>query len=284
MGLSASQKALLDRWETFLSRLEARSEELRTEAGAGMRALIDDTLAAQPVETRGVHNALSGVEGRLENLPDKIDKAWEDEAEPLFEEENEDFDGTPDLHDMGIDRRDDAKARLENAVERFKLRWATHLYRQMWPQVEAALAEVAECTQCGTGLTGTDRRYAARVTCPSCSAVNQVLPPAVVATYRAEAPTQFALEAARTKREAIERFRVEVDRHSRAHDWAPESIESMDKWEAMEREYWQTFAQVVTQTAWEPAHKAQELVDSRMEMFRKQTLMLDQRWRRAKGL
>jgi|GEM_PF-1743556 len=284
MGLNASQKALIDRWDTFLGRLEKRSEELRAEAGEGMKALIDDTLAADPTQTRAVHNALSGVEGRLDNLPEKIDKAWEDEAEPLFDEQNEDYDGKPDIHDMGTDRRDECKARLENAMERFKLRWGTHLYRQMWPQVEAALREVAECTQCGNALQGVDRRFAARVTCPSCSSVNQVLVPPVVATYRSEAPTQFALEAARQKREAIDRYRVEVDRISRANDWAPEPIESMDRWADMERDYWDTFAKVVTQTGWEPAHKAQELVESRMEMFKRQTLMTDQRWRRAKGL
>ena len=284
MGLNASQKALLDRWDTYLGRLEQRSEELRKEAGTGMQALIDETLAADTLETRAVHNALSGIEGRLNNLPDKLDKAWEDECEPLVDEQNEDYDGKPDIHDMAHDRMTDCKERLENALERFKLRWGTHLYRQMWPQVEAALGEAAECTQCGSGLGRVDRRFAARVTCPSCSSVNQVLPPKVVATYRAEAPTQFALEAARAQREAIECYRVKVDRDSRARDYAPESIESMDHWADMEREYWTTFAKVVTQTGWEPASKADELVASRMEMFKRQALMTDQRWRRAKGL
>jgi len=284
MGLSTSQKALLNRWDTFLGRLEQRSEELRTEAGTGMQSLIDDILAADPIETRAVHNAISGIEGRLKNLPNKVDKAWEDEAESLFEDENEDYDSKPDIHDMGHDRKDDCMARLESALERFKLRWGTHLYRQMWPAVEAGLKEVAECTQCGNALAGIDRRFPARVPCPSCGAVNQVLPPQAVATYRAEAPTQFALEAARAQREAIEEYRVKVDRQSRANDWAPEPIESMDHRESMEREYWTKYATVYTQTGWEQASKADELVKSRMEMFRRQALMTDQRWRRAKGL
>ena len=284
MGLNASQQALLHRWDTFLGRLEQRSQELCEEAGAGMQGLIDELLAAPEVDTRAVHNALSGVEGRLNNLPKKIDKAWEEECEPLVEEANEDYEGTPDIQDMAQDRMDDCKARLENALERFKLRWSTHLYRQMWPKVEAALGEAAVCGQCGDSLGGVDRRFAARVTCPSCSSVIQVLPPAVVATYRSEAPTQFALEAARAQREKIDRYKVEVDRNSRANDWEPESIASMDHRADMEREYWTTYAKVITQTGWEVPSKADELVASRMEMFKRQFLMTDQRWRRAKGL
>ncbi len=284
MGLTAKQKALLDRWNTFLSRLEQRSEELRAEASENMQQLVDEVLAGDPIDTRPVHNALSGVEGRLRNLPDKIDKAWEDEAEPLFEDLNEGFDGPPDLHDMGTDRRDEVKASLENRVERFKLRWATGLYRQMWPKVEAALREEAECSQCGKHLQGVDRRFSKRVTCPSCGSVNQVLVPAVVATYRAEAPTNFALEASRSIREAIDKQRVEAHRISRAQEWAPEPIASLDQWEALERQYWERFAKVVTETGWEPAEKAQELVESRMEMFKRQAIMTDQRWRRARGL
>lgn len=284
MGLSTSQKALMNRWDTFLGRLEQRSEELRKEAGTGMQLLIDDILAADPIETRAVQNAISGIEGRLKNLPRKAEKAWEDEAESLFEDENEDYEGTPDIHDMGHDRMDDCMARMEDALERFKLRWTTHLYRQMWPAVEAGLKEVAECSQCGSPLAGIDRRFSVREPCSSCGAVNQVLPPQAVATYRAEAPTQFALEAARAQREAIEKYRVEVERKSRANNWDPEPIASMDHRESMEREYWTTYAKVTTQTGWEQPSKADALVESRMKMFRQQALMTDQRWRRAKGL
>ena len=284
MGLTASQKALLERWETFLARLEERSESLRTEASEGMQALVDEVLAAEEVQTRAVHNALTGIEGRLNNLPEKIDKAWDDEVEPLFDEENEDFEETPDLIDMAIDRRDACKVRLENRVERFKLRWSTSLYRQMWSRVESALREVAVCSQCGESLPGIDRRFSVREACAACDSVVQVLPPAVVSTYRTEAPTQFALEAARSIREAIEKHRVEADRISEANDHAPEPIESLDQWEALERQYWERFAKVVTETGWEPAHKAEELVASRMEMFQNHTIIPNQRWRRARGL
>ena len=134
MGLNASQKGLLDRWDTYLGRLEQRSEELRQEAGAGMQSLIDDLLAAPEVDTRAVHNALSGIEGRLNNLPKKIDKAWEDECEPLVDDANEDYEGTPDVQDMANDRMDDCKARLENAVERFKLRWSENVLPPSFPE------------------------------------------------------------------------------------------------------------------------------------------------------
>lgn len=284
MGMTASQQALLERWNRFLLRLEKRSEELRSEASEGMQQLVDDVLAEEVIQTRSVHNALSGIEGRLKNLPDKIEKAWEDEAEPLFDKENEDYDETPDLVDIALRRRDECLVRLENRVERFKLRWSTALYRQMWPRVEAALQQAAECSQCGQPMADVDRRFGARVACSSCGAVNQVMPPAVVSTYRAEAPTQFALEAARSIREAIEKHRADAERVSEANDGAPEPIESLDQWEALERQYWERYAKVITETGWEPPEKARELVASRMEMFQKQAILTDQRWRRARGL
>ena len=64
----------------------------------------------------------------------------------------------------------------------------------------------------------------------------------------------------------------------------PEPIESLDQWEALERQYWERYAKVITETGWEPPEKARELVASRMEMFQKQAILTDQRWRRARGL
>ena len=75
-----------------------------------------------------------------------------------------------------------------------------------------------------------------------------------------------------------------VWRQKRPPDWGPEPIASLDQWEAMERTYWETYAKVVTETGWQQPEKAGELVESRMEMFKRQSIMTDQRWRRARGL
>ncbi len=284
MGLSREQQALITRWETFLSRLEQRHAELRTEADGGMQGMVDEVLAADEVDTRAVFNALEGLESRLNNLPDKADKAWEDEAEDLVGALNEDFDGKPDLHDMAHDRLDDCKMRMTEEWERFKARWGAHLFRTMWPKVDAGLREPADCTQCGSNLGQLDRRFPQRAQCGSCGAVNQVLVPTNVATYRSQAPHQFAQEASIELRFQIERARVAADRDRRARDWGPEPIASLDQWEAMERRYWETYAKVVTETGWQQPEKAGELVESRMEMFKRQSIMTDQRWRRARGL
>jgi len=286
MGLTPSQHALMQRWETFTSRLEQRSKDLRAEAEEGMQALVDEVLTSEPVETQTLFNALEGFKGRVDNLTKKLDKAWDEEAEPLFDaaEAHDDDDPATNLLNRACDHRDACRARLENAAERFQLRWGTNLFRQMWPRVEAALGEVAECSHCGQPMPGLDRRFPVHHTCASCGSENQVPPPALVGLYRAQAPHKFAQEASQRQREAIERFRAEVEQVSRDNDHAPESIESLDKWEAMEREYWTIFARVQTETAWDPPQKADELVASRMKMFRDQALMVDQRWRRAKGL
>ncbi|HCH66268.1 MAG: hypothetical protein CL927_06300 [Deltaproteobacteria bacterium] len=267
MGLTAGQHAVLNRWEVFLTRLETRSEDLRAEASSELQSLVDSLLAADVVQTRPVYDALSRIEARLHNLPTKIDRAWQHEAAPLFDAEASAEPGSAELLELGIQRRETCKVRLENRVERFKLRWSTALYRQMWSRVEAALQEVALCSECGASLPGIDRRFRTTVSCSPCDSMVVVLPPAVVSTYRTEAPQQFALEAARGIREAIHKHRAEVERLREADPKAPQSFEAFDRREALECQYWECYAKVVTETGWEPAHKASELVTERMEAF-----------------
>ena len=72
------------------------------------------------------------------------------------------------------------------------------------------------------------------------------------------------------------------DRWRRAREWAPEPIESLDKWLEMERAYWEKFVQVKAQALNVPLDR--ELADSRISYFIEHTLKTDQRWRKAKGL
>ena len=64
MGMTASQKALWERWETFLSRLEERSESLRLEASETMQGIVDEVLRADDTPTGRVREALAGIEAR----------------------------------------------------------------------------------------------------------------------------------------------------------------------------------------------------------------------------
>ena len=73
-----------------------------------------------------------------------------------------------------------------------------------------------------------------------------------------------------------------MDRKRRANSWAAEPIESLDQWLAMERAYWQKYAQVKAATLGSAVDE--ELVKSRVDSFMEYTLKRDQRWRKAKGL
>ena len=278
MNMNAEQAALMERWNAFLQKIDARLRELIVEAEAGLAGLIQQ----YPEDFAPIGNALSGLDHRVAELRKKIDETWESSVEPKFK----DMRGENDFFwDAGLDRRGDAQLAFDQTWATCKVRATTAFYRNLWPRAQAALQKPVPCSRCGGELTLPTRVSSVSVPCAFCKAVTQVIPDKLVTMCFGAfggAGHVFGEEAALPLRFAIDRFRVEVDRARRAAKWAAEPVESLDRWEAMERAYWMKYAECAAGVTGRATDM--ELVESRMASFRKYSLETDQRWRRAKGL
>lgn len=264
--------ALAQRLETFLGKMRDKQAELLREAEEGCAALIVDF----PEDPIPLSNALSGVKAQMMQLGDRIDEVWSAQIEGLFESQ------APARTDAARDRKDDARRDLDETWRRFEAKVMADFYRAMRPRAVAALRTPVPCPRCGAVLREGSPRRTEAVTCRGCGAVTQVVPDPAVAQSFGGAGHALGEEAALPLRFAVERFRVEVDRDRRARGWAPESIESLDRWVALEQAAWDRYAQVKAEATGDPVDTA--FVKSRMDAFKKYGVEMDQRWRKAKGL
>ena len=271
--MNSTQKGLWERWQGFLSKIEERKNEILAEAEEGLAELI----GAYPDDPMPLGNALQGLRFRFEELKKKVDDTWEQAVEPKFEEAD-----AGGFLDAGLDSKQDFLLGIDEAWAAFEARMNGVFYKRLRPRAEALLGKPVECMYCRAELDIPVPHESVSLTCPYCHAVNQIMPETAVAIFFAGAPAAAAVEAALPLRYEIERFRIEVDRKRRASGWANEPLESLDRWEAMERAYWERYAAAKGEAAGLPPDA--ELVASRMEWFRKYTLMTNQVWRKAKRL
>lgn len=270
--MTPAQQALVDRWKGFLAKIDGRLDEIIAESQAGV-----DGLAAQfPDDTTALTNAMTGLDARVRQLREKIEETWDGQVEGKFDEQ--DAEG---FLDLGLDMKADAELAIEEKWALWKTRAVADYHRKMEPLARAAMEKPVYCSQCGAELDLPTRRKTVSHTCPHCHAVNQVIPEAVVQLYFGAGAVAVAEAEAAPRRFEIERYREEVDRWRRAREWAPETIESMEKWERMELAYWRIYAQA--RAAHEEGEVDEEFVESRMKFFRKSSLETDQRWNKVHG-
>jgi len=267
--MKAEQQALMERWRGFLNKIDGRLDELIAEAQQG----VDMLAARSGADLAPLTNALSGLDYRIRQLRDKVSETWDSQGEPKF--------SAARMLDAGLDAKRDYELAFDEKWALWKARAVAGYYRSLRPDAEAALKKPVYCTNCGAQLTLPDPTQISSVPCSHCSSVNQVIPEAVVQTYYGGAPRAIGEERAEPIRHEIERYRAEVDRWRRARNWAHESIQSMERWEQLELSYWRTLAQAQAELLGQPVDE--ELVESRMEAFRRYSLETDQVWVRAKG-
>jgi len=274
MALSAEQETLWGRFAGFLAKIDERQKEIYAEAADGVREIID----AYPEDPMPLGNALQGLRFRLAELRTKVEDTWSKQIEDKFRAAD-----TGGFWDRGLDHKTDFLQSLEEAWNVFEVKMNGEFYRKLKPRAEALMQKEVPCVGCGGSLPMPVRHVSVSVKCPFCNAVNQVLPEGAIAMFYVGGPLALAQEAALSLRHAVERFRIQAYRARRSpNGWRNEPIESFDRWEAMERAYWQTYIDTAAAASGLPADQA--LLDSRMQSFRDQELMRDQRWRKAKGL
>ncbi len=268
--MNAEQKALVDRWDAFLAKIHERLVEIMTESEQGLRGLMEEN----PTDWYAYSAAFTALDHRVRQLRERMEETWEKQVEEKFSAQGSSF------FDVGIDRRVDMNMRIDAEWSVWKAKQAGDFYRNLAPVAQAAAAKPVHCTQCASPLQIPDRTISVSINCPACGTINQVSPPMEVTAHNGAAAA-YADEETVPLRNAIERFRQDVDRWRRANNWAHEGIANMEKWYAMELDFWTRHAQALARHAGKPVDQA--LIDARMNQFLKYSLEMDQIWVRAKG-
>jgi len=275
--VNSNQQQLWQRLEGFVAKIKQRHGELMQEAEAGCRQVMVDN----PTDPIPLGNAVSAIDRRFDQLRRKMDDTWSDQIMDMFVDAET---GSGGFVDRGIDYVRDAEHDMECAWARLKIKLQADYYRNLWPIAVEEMKKPVSCTNCGMELQPPVRHQSVNVTCPGCNAANQVFPHKAVYSYYGGAPHAFGEEAAIEQRVMIEKWRIQVDRDRRAQDWPDESIQSLDKWLEMEREYWNLYGQMKARLSSETPEQQQAFIDSRVKQFVEIHLANNQQWRRAKGL
>lgn len=262
---------LIDRWASFISKISERLDAIIVEAGQGVVALG----RAHTEDALPLSNALTGLDHRVDQLWTKLDTTWEEKVEPKFEA----IGGA--VWDRGLDMKADARLDHAHRWQNAKVEWLTTLADEAKARADASEATDVVCTNCGKPLALASRRKTVSHPCGACGTVNQVSPSAATRMYYGTYVTYLAEGATLPHRHAIERFREEVDRTSRANNWAKESVASMERWRDMERAAYQARADKAAELTGDPVDHA--YVEGRMAFFMKYSLEMEQSWVKVHG-
>lgn len=289
--MTPSQQAIVTRWRTFLGKVMGRLRDVLAEADGGCREMIK----SNPSDPVPLGNVLSALRARKVNLDKKLWDTWsKDVCDQLADEASEhgQIAGAVEYRGNVLDQAEiemkQALAWMDDTWEHFRVKWSAESARAMWAPAEEAMKKPIACTQCGGGLQPRLRHQSDSVTCPACRAVNQVVPETVVGMYFATAPHALAEEATFQKRHAITDFRRKVEawrsaENSRTGEWPDEGVQSLQQWEAMERDYWVAYAAMKARLEPMTPEDQQKLVESRMKPFI-EDLERNPVWRRAHGM
>lgn len=290
-GMTPNQQALATRFRTFQTKVMTRLRDVLAEAETGCREMI----RSNPADPIPLNNVLGALNARKSKLVKKIYDAWSEHVVEGMAEEalgHAQIAGAVELEGKALDQLDgemkQALAWMEDTWEHFRVKWGAEGVRAMWPLVEQAMKKPVQCTQCGNGLQPRVRHQSDSVTCPACGAVNQVIPDAVVGMYFSSAPHALAEEAAFGKRQAVTNYRRQVEawrasENARTGNWPEEGVQSLQQWEALERDYWTTYTAMKARLEPMSPEDQKKFIDSRMK-FLFDDLERNPVWRRAHGM
>ena len=275
------QEQSLERWRVFLNKVMTRLRDVLAEAEAGCR----DVVTSHATDPLPLGNVLGALGTRKQGLEGKISDAWREQASKHLAEAPPGG-GAVDPRALAQGEREmhEVLAWMEDTWEHFRVRWSAEAMRAMWPHVRASMQKPVTCHQCSAPIEPPVRHEASSVSCASCGRANEVAPEPLVYTYFAMAPHAIAEEQVLEQRLMITRFRRDVAawrnaETSRNGSPPEEGIESLRRWEAMERSYWSAYAAAKARLDPATPEEQQRVVDARMKQFTDQQLSAHAAWR-----
>lgn len=277
---ATTQDTILAQWQQWLQATGQQVSQLLQESHAGCLGL----LASHPTDPTPMGNALSAVGQRIDAIRRSIADTYEGNVvgqlslTPQHERATE----------HALRHREAIDTWIDESWDRFDAQWRYEAVKAMWPHAQQAMQRPTPCSRCAAPLARATPHQSETVTCRHCGAVNQAVPDAVVGMFYASAPDAFARLHTLEHAFAVRRHRqqAEVGRrehHARTGEWPDEPIESLKRWEVLEREQWTAYVRARAQVKGATPQADQEFIDSRMKGFYDE-MSRNEVWRKAHGM
>ena len=151
----------IQRWSTFLEKIEARFHDLMKEAEAGCAQLFD----ARDHDPTAMGNAWSAIEVRAKDLRSKISDTWHAQVDDALD------DAPPAIRVRERERGEGLEHRIDVGLEATRLRIFADAARKLWTRALAERPTSLQCTQCGAALPMPETIRAVNVPCGYCHAL-----------------------------------------------------------------------------------------------------------------
>jgi rubrerythrin len=184
-ALQQRVQPLVQKWDGFLAKVGARIEEVRAEADAGLDQLIQQ----HAMDHGPMGAAFTALQSRFHGLSDKVDEAWEKIDEEFDDVRDQsglsesDYDALSQVWDGMYEKFRAMQQGLERTHYTVEMKKNADWARQLRGLAEREMAAGVQCSQCGTPMQILDYTKASQQACPSCNAVNDVMPGSASAMF-----------------------------------------------------------------------------------------------------
>lgn len=179
-----SIKPILQRWETFIEKLNTRYSEVLAEANAG----FDEIIQLNAIEPAALGGAFGAFEGRVHGLRDKIGQAWdkiEQELDNVLDDLDEPEDREPiyPIRDRERSRARTLERQIEDQAAVLQIHKAADAARALGEAAQKETKKTITCSHCKAELAVPTPYKAISITCAHCQSVNSYSPGTLMAMY-----------------------------------------------------------------------------------------------------
>lgn len=224
MTIPASIEPIVNRWRTFFDKVQARFQEVLTEADAG----YDEVMHIEIVDPAVLSGATSAVQARVRGLQDKVRDAWskiEEEMSQVIQdtEDSSECEKMYPIRSAEQERGLQLIDTMERQAEALRIHKEAKAARLLKEVADREMQAPKTCNHCSAPLSVPTPHKTTSVTCSHCQAVNSVHPGIATGLYyQGGALHNLAQEAALTEWQAQVQAekRYKAWRHPLHEDWA----------------------------------------------------------------
>ncbi|MEI8255395.1 MAG: hypothetical protein WCJ30_06940 [Deltaproteobacteria bacterium] len=236
--MDAAGQQFVQGWYQFLQQNTVQVQALLQEADGSCQQI----LGSGSPDPLAIQNALNGVGQRIKELQARIGTTWSEQilAQLMGSRDNR------EPIEQGLQHWDSASRWIQESWERMRCHWMAEGLRHLWPHVQQEMAAPHACSRCGAAIQPATRHRVDSVTCAGCGNVNTTEPGPKTGLFYSMGPDAWAEAATLDLRLEIDQFRRQAEAQARMRqalqgERGEEPVESLERWEAMERDYWMRY-------------------------------------------
>ncbi|RKR13512.1 hypothetical protein CLV91_2234 [Maribacter vaceletii] len=162
----ANQQELIQRWDSFLQKIEQRFNESLAHA----KEACHEQLVETDYEYETAMRSWSGMKAQINDLIEKIGAVWDTKVQPEME-------ALGDFHYDENDKGYDLRHKLIYALESFQRKLEGELSQKFYDHAIQIANKKSKCSQCDARIEVKKDIFRAQyITCGYCNAVNTIEP------------------------------------------------------------------------------------------------------------